>query len=65
MTVHDAEKAYEQAIKNGGESAYEPITYSDQRGSMTKAGIKTYGRVVHSFISRTSDFALPNVKKGG
>jgi len=64
LTVHDAEKAYEQALKNGGQSAYEPVTYSDERGSLTKAGIQTYGRVVHSFISRTGDFALASVKKG-
>lgn len=64
LTVHDAEKAYEQALKNGGESAYEPVTYSDERGSLTKAAIKTYGRVVHSFISRTGEFGLPNVKQG-
>ncbi|MCB9848984.1 MAG: 4-hydroxyphenylpyruvate dioxygenase [Phycisphaeraceae bacterium] len=64
LTVHDAEKAYRQALKNGGESAYEPVTYADKRGSLTKAGIRTYGRVVHSFISRTGDFSLTNVKKG-
>ena len=29
LTVFDAEKAWKQAIKNGGESAYEPTTYSD------------------------------------
>ena len=27
MTVFDAEKAWKQAIKNGGESAYEPKTW--------------------------------------
>jgi 4-hydroxyphenylpyruvate dioxygenase len=65
LTVHDAEKAYEQAIKNGGESAYEPVTYSDKRGSLTRAAVRTYGRVVHSFVSRTGEFALTSVKKGG
>ena len=65
MTVHDAEAAYEQAVSNGGESAYEPVTYADERGSLTKAGVRTYGRVVHSFISRTGDFSLTSVKKGG
>jgi 4-hydroxyphenylpyruvate dioxygenase len=64
LTVFDAEKAWEQAVKNGGEPAYEPATYSDDRGSITKAGIKTYGRVVHSFVSRSGEYALPNVKKG-
>ena len=65
LTVFDATAAYEQAIKNGGESAYEPITTSDERGTVTMAGIKTYGRVVHSFVSRTGDYALPTVKNDG
>jgi len=64
MTVFDAEKAYERAIGNGGESAYEPRTFSDDRGSVTMAGIKTYGRAVHSFVSRTGDYALPKIKQG-
>lgn len=65
LTVFDAEKAYEQAIRNGGESAYEPRELTDERGTVVMAGIKTYGRVVHSFVSRTGEFALPDVKKGG
>jgi 4-hydroxyphenylpyruvate dioxygenase len=65
LTVFDAEKSYERALANGGESAYEPRTYSDERGSVTMAGIKTYGRAVHSFVSRTGAYALPEVKKGG
>ncbi|MGI9015446.1 MAG: 4-hydroxyphenylpyruvate dioxygenase [Phycisphaerales bacterium] len=65
MTVFDAEKAYERAISNGAEGAYEPETCSDEKGSVTTAGIKTYGRVVHSFVSRTGAYALPEVKKGG
>ncbi len=65
LTVFDAEKAYEQAIRNGGESAYEPRTTSDAHGTVTMAGIRTYGRVVHSFVSRTGGYALPQVKQGG
>ena len=64
FTVDDAASAYERAIKNGGISAYEPVTYSDERGSVTMAGIAAAGRVVHSFVSRTGDFALERVKKG-
>ena len=62
LTVFDAEKAYKRAIANGGESAYEPITTSDEHGSVTRAGIKTYGRAIHSFVSRTGDYGLPNLK---
>jgi 4-hydroxyphenylpyruvate dioxygenase len=67
FTVFDAEAAYERAVKNGGESAYEPVTLTDERGSITTAGIKTYGEVIHSFVSRpsTGEYALPNVKQGG
>jgi len=65
MTVFDAEAAYERAIANGGESAYEPKTWKDENGTVTMAGIKTYGRAVHTFVSRTGDYALPNVKQGG
>ena len=64
LTVHDATAAYEQAIRNGGEPAYEPTTRSDEHGSVTTAGIKTYGRVVHSFVSRSGQYALSKVKAG-
>lgn len=65
LTVFDAEKAYEQAVRNGGESAYEPRTFSDAGGTVVMAGIRTYGRVVHTFVSRTGGYALPAVKSGG
>ena len=65
LTVFDAEAAWKQAIKNGGESAYEPKTWSDASGSVTFAGIKTYGRAQHTFVSRTGAYALPAVKNGG
>ena len=65
FNVKDAEKAYERAIANGGESAYEPTTVSDDAGSVTMAGVKAYGRAVHSFVSRAGDYSLPSVKKGG
>lgn len=65
LTVFDAEKAYEQALRNGGESAYEPVETKDEHGVVTMAGIKTYGRVVHSFVSRRGAYELPAVKQGG
>ncbi|MCE9618894.1 MAG: 4-hydroxyphenylpyruvate dioxygenase [Planctomycetes bacterium] len=65
LTVFDATKAYEQALKNGGESAYQPYTLSDSTGSVTFAGIKTYGRVQHTFVSRSGDYALTKLKTGG
>jgi len=65
LTVFDAEAAWKQAIRNGGESAYEPKTWSDAHGSVTFAGIKTYGRAQHTFVSRTGAYALPAIKNGG
>ncbi len=65
FTVFDAEAAYERAIKNGARSAMEPTTYADGSGAVTRASIRTYGRVVHSFVSRTGAYDLVSVKKGG
>ncbi len=64
FTVADATAAYERAIKNGGESAYEPVTVSDETGTITSAGIKTYGRAIHSFVSRTGGYTLDRIKMG-
>ncbi len=64
FTVFDAEKTYRQALKNGGQSAYEPKEYTDATGTVVMAGIKVYGRAVHSFVSRTGKYALPEVKQG-
>lgn len=65
FTVEDATAAYEQALRNGAESAYEPTTASDASGTVVSAGIRAMGRVVHSFVSRTGDYALERVKAGG
>ena len=47
LTVQDAEAAYNQAIANGGESAQAPRTLEDDKGSVTVASIKAYGRMIH------------------
>ena len=65
FTVDDATAAYEQALKNGAESAYEPIETSDENGTVVKAGIKTMGRVWHSFVSRCDKYDLGHYKKNG
>ncbi|MFM9994746.1 MAG: 4-hydroxyphenylpyruvate dioxygenase [Phycisphaerales bacterium] len=65
FTVFDAEKAFERAVKNGAEVAHEPRTISDGSGSITRAGVKTFGRVVHTFVSRRGSYELTTVKKGG
>ena len=65
FTVFDAEKAWERAVKNGAVSAYEPRTVRDEYGTITMAGIKTYGRVQHTFVSRSGGYELTKVKEGG
>lgn len=65
FTVFDAEKAWERAVKNGAEVAYEPRVFKDEHGTVTMAGIKTYGRVNHTFVSRTGAYDLTKVKQGG
>lgn len=65
FTVEDSTSAYEKALSNGAESAYQPIEITDERGTIVKSGIKSFGRVVHSFISRTGKYELENVKQRG
>ena len=65
FTVFDAEKAWERATSNGAISAQEPRTTKDHHGSITTASIRTYGRCIHTFVSRTGDYDLPKVKQGG
>ena len=65
FTVEDSMTAYEQAIKNGAESAYEPCETTDEHGTVVKSAVKSFGRVVHTFISRTGKYALENVKQRG
>ncbi len=65
FTVFDAEKTWERAIKNGAEPAHQPRTISDGAGSVTCAAVKTFGRVIHTFVSRRGSYELTNVKQGG
>jgi 4-hydroxyphenylpyruvate dioxygenase len=65
FTVRDAALSYRAALENGAESAYEPVEMTDERGTVVVAGIRTYGRVVHSFVSRSGDYALERVREGG
>jgi len=65
LTVEDAEAAYRRALSNGGQSAYEPYETKDELGTVVRAGIRTYGRAIHSFVSRHGQYDLPNLKHGG
>ncbi len=65
LTVEDAVAAYEQAIRNGAEPAGEPREISDENGTVVVASIKTYGRVIHSFVSRSGAYAHDKMRAGG
>ena len=65
FTVDDATAAYEQALRNGADSAYEPQEETDERGTVVQAGVKSFGRVVHSFVSRTGEYSLEKIKQRG
>ncbi len=52
LWVEDATYAYEEAIKRGAESYFEPRKESDEHGEIIRAGIHTYGETVHIFVER-------------
>ena len=54
LWVDDARKSYEETTKRGARSAFEPYTIKDEFGSVTLAGIYTYGESVHTFVERTN-----------
>jgi 4-hydroxyphenylpyruvate dioxygenase len=52
LWVDDAQDAYNKAIERGAESAFEPITLSDNDGQVVMAAIKTYGETIHTLVER-------------
>lgn len=52
LSVDDAEDAWVQTTKRGGESYMQPVTLSDDLGELVMSGIHTYGDTVHLFIER-------------
>ncbi|UCF66566.1 MAG: 4-hydroxyphenylpyruvate dioxygenase [Acidobacteriota bacterium] len=63
--VQDAAAAHRKALEGGAESAYEPLELADDRGRVVLAGIRTYGRMIHSFVSREGGYAIDELKRGG
>ncbi|MBI3722101.1 MAG: VOC family protein, partial [Fimbriimonas ginsengisoli] len=49
--VDDVDWSYKTAISRGAESAYEPVTLEDDDGKVRTAGIKTYGRTIHTMLN--------------
>ncbi len=52
LWVEDARKAYESAMARGAQSFMSPVVEEDQFGHVVRAGIHTYGEVVHIFVER-------------
>jgi 4-hydroxyphenylpyruvate dioxygenase len=50
MLVEDVDRAYTECVKKGGRSVTEPVTLSDEHGTIRYAAIATYGDTIHSFI---------------
>ncbi|MCC3152333.1 4-hydroxyphenylpyruvate dioxygenase [Hymenobacter sp. BT770] len=54
LWVDDARKSFEETTKRGARVAFEPYTIEDEFGSVTLAGIYTYGESIHTFVERTN-----------
>ena len=52
LWVDDAEKAYQETVKRGAKSAFEPQTLKDEHGEVKMASIHTYGETLHTFVER-------------
>ncbi|MFV1883998.1 MAG: 4-hydroxyphenylpyruvate dioxygenase [Balneola sp.] len=52
LWVEDATYAYNEAVKRGAESYFEPRTEKDDSGEVVRSGIHTYGDTVHIFVER-------------
>src|SRR5436190_1562160 len=58
LRVYDAKSAWEETTKRGGKSYMEPVTLSDNDGTVVMSGIHTYGDTVHLFIERENYHGL-------
>jgi 4-hydroxyphenylpyruvate dioxygenase len=54
ILVPDARAAYARAMDQGATSFREPEVITDEHGSVTIAGIRTYGDTIHSLVERGS-----------
>ncbi|MDW3649039.1 MAG: 4-hydroxyphenylpyruvate dioxygenase [Bacteroidia bacterium] len=65
LWTDDATKAYEETLKRGAKSAFEPIVEEDEFGKVVRSGIYTYGETLHVFVEREeyNGIFLPGYKK--
>jgi len=52
LWVDDARKSYDETVKRGAKSYFEPVVEEDENGQVIRAGIHTYGDTVHVFVER-------------
>ncbi len=52
LWVDDAAAAHRETVKRGAVSVAEPLTRSDEFGSVVTSSIKTYGDTIHTFVER-------------
>jgi len=55
LTVEDAKKTHDVAVKRGAKSVSEPKTLTDEFGSVIVASIQTYGDSIHTLVQRNVD----------
>jgi len=51
LLVEDADFAFHEAVRRGAEAVAEPHDVTDERGTVRRAAIRTYGDTIHSFLS--------------
>lgn len=52
LWVNDAYDAFEQTVSRGAKPYLQPETITDEKGTIRRSGIHTYGDTVHIFIER-------------
>lgn len=50
--VEDAAKSYYETTSRGAKGVLEPVELTDDKGTIIKSSIQTYGDTIHSFIER-------------
>ncbi|GLB49491.1 4-hydroxyphenylpyruvate dioxygenase [Neptunitalea lumnitzerae] len=65
LWVEDARKSWEETTSRGAKSFMEPTVEQDEHGEVVRAGIHTYGDVVHIFVERKNykGLFLPGFEK--
>jgi len=52
LEVEDATQSFYETVNRGAKPALEPVSHSDEHGSVIISGIHTYGETIHLFVER-------------